>query len=80
MADLLSVGLDVGTTSTQLVVSRLAVENQAGAFSVPELVIARRDVIYKSPVHFTPLLGRSEERRVGKECHSVCRSRWSPYH
>ena len=24
--------------------------------------------------------GRSEERRVGKECHSVCRSRWSPYH
>ena len=23
---------------------------------------------------------RSEERRVGKECLSVCRSRWSPYH
>ena len=23
---------------------------------------------------------RSEERRVGKECTSVCRSRWSPYH
>ena len=22
----------------------------------------------------------SEERRVGKECRSVCRSRWSPYH
>src|SRR3546814_11553911 len=36
-----------------------------------------------------PLLGfpvtlfgsaRSEERRVGKECVSTCRSRWSPYH
>ena len=25
-------------------------------------------------------LGRSEERRVGKECPSLCRSRWSPYH
>src|SRR3546814_411750 len=25
-------------------------------------------------------LGRSEERRVGKECVSTCRSRWSPYH
>ena len=25
-------------------------------------------------------LPRSEERRVGKECTSVCRSRWSPYH
>src|SRR3546814_9757336 len=25
-------------------------------------------------------LVRSEERRVGKECVSTCRSRWSPYH
>ena len=25
-------------------------------------------------------LDRSEERRVGKECTSWCRSRWSPYH
>src|SRR3546814_15648189 len=25
-------------------------------------------------------LFRSEERRVGKECVSTCRSRWSPYH
>src|SRR3546814_14980941 len=28
--------------------------------------------------HF--FLQRSEERRVGKECVSTCRSRWSPYH
>src|SRR3546814_16563664 len=27
-----------------------------------------------------PPLRRSEERRVGKECVSTCRSRWSPYH
>ena len=26
------------------------------------------------------LVGRSEERRVGKECVFLCRSRWSPYH
>src|SRR3546814_20451215 len=26
------------------------------------------------------VLARSEERRVGKECVSTCRSRWSPYH
>src|SRR3546814_19605365 len=25
------------------------------------------------------VVGRSEERRVGKECVSTCRSRWSPY-
>src|SRR3546814_13742641 len=27
-----------------------------------------------------PATERSEERRVGKECVSTCRSRWSPYH
>src|SRR3546814_11935419 len=27
-----------------------------------------------------PVDDRSEERRVGKECVSTCRSRWSPYH
>jgi len=26
------------------------------------------------------VVGRSEERRVGKECEVPCRSRWSPYH
>ena len=30
---------------------------------------------------FLPLsILRSEERRVGKECYALCRSRWSPYH
>ena len=29
---------------------------------------------------FTYVGDRSEERRVGKECHLTCRSRWSPYH
>ena len=57
MAELLSVGLDVGTTSTQMVVSRLTVENRAGAFAVPEMDIAGREIVYQSPVHFTPLLG-----------------------
>ena len=28
-------------------------------------------------IHYYP---RSEERRVGKECLRLCRSRWSPYH
>ena len=26
------------------------------------------------------IIARSEERRVGKECLRLCRSRWSPYH
>ena len=57
MADrLLSVGLDVGTTSTQLIVSELTIENRASAFTVPDMTIADRRILYKSPVHFTPLL------------------------
>src|SRR3546814_20993707 len=31
-------------------------------------------------LQIVPLLIRSEERRVGKECVSTCRSRWSPHH
>ena len=36
----------------------------------------------KNRVFDTPIneCGRSEERRVGKECLWLCRSRWSPYH
>src|SRR3546814_3836910 len=36
---------------------------------------ARRSMPLATPGH-----ARSEERRVGKECVSTCRSRWSPYH
>src|SRR3546814_8350695 len=32
------------------------------------------------PAEFVTDKLRSEERRVGKECVSTCRSRWSPYH
>ena len=53
---LLSVGLDVGTTSTQLVVSRLSVENRASGFAVPEMEITHREILYRSPVYFTPLV------------------------
>src|SRR3546814_14952827 len=31
-------------------------------------------------IEWVSLWKRSEERRVGKECVSTCRSRWSPYH
>ena len=56
MDKLLSVGLDVGTTTTQLVISELTVENKGNAFSVPEMVIGDRKLLYQSPVTFTPLI------------------------
>ncbi len=53
---LLSVGLDVGTTTTQMVVSRLSVENRASSFAVPDMEITQRQILYRGQVHFTPLL------------------------
>src|SRR3546814_2695166 len=48
----------------------------------PELgsnpVVAGLKAMFGPPARFSA--PRSEERRVGKECVSTCRSRWSPYH
>src|SRR3546814_14568616 len=40
---------------------------------------AVEDVVVER-VNLSVYASRSEERRVGKECVSTCRSRWSPYH
>ena len=53
---LISLGLDVGTTSTQMVLSELTIENLAGSFAVPEMEIQERKILCKSPVYFTPLI------------------------
>lgn len=53
---LLSVGIDIGTTTTQLVLSRLTVQNESPAFTVPHFAITEKEVLYRSKIHFTPLL------------------------
>ena len=53
--NLLSVGIDIGTTTTQLVLSRLHVRNTAAAFTIPKLAITDREILHKSAIHFTPL-------------------------
>src|SRR3546814_12896964 len=42
--------------------------SQIGQYNVPVVLVIKKNY------------SRSEERRVGKECVSTCRSRWSPYH
>ena len=54
-----SVGLDVGTTTTQMIVSELTVENRASGFAVPQLEIGARRVVYRGEVRFTPLVSDS---------------------
>ena len=53
---ILSVGIDLGTSTTQLVLSELFIENMASAFSIPRIVISDKKVIYKSDIRFTPIL------------------------
>jgi len=55
--EILSVGIDIGTSTTQLVFSRLAIGDTAGFFSAPRIVFLGKRVVYKSGVYFTPLLG-----------------------
>lgn len=57
---ILSVGIDLGTSTTQLVLSRLTIKNFASAFSVPRINISKKEVIYKSDIIFTPLSTQTE--------------------
>lgn len=51
---LLSVGIDIGTTTTQMVFSSLSLRNTAGPTQAPRYAITGRSVIWGSPVVFTP--------------------------
>lgn len=57
---ILSVGIDLGTSTTQLVLARLTVKNFASAFSVPRINISKKEIIYRSKIIFTPLLSQDE--------------------
>ena len=50
-----SVGIDIGTTTTQVIFSELELVNRASISQVPHYEFARRDIMYVSPVMFTPL-------------------------
>jgi ethanolamine utilization protein EutA len=52
---MLSVGIDVGTTTTQLVFSRLRLTETARPGQIPRIAITDRAVIYQSPIVLTPL-------------------------
>src|SRR3546814_9712152 len=60
------------------------IDHLLGGAGTGSLAVDRRAEIVDD--HARPLRrqqqgdSRSEERRVGKECVSTCRSRWSPYH
>lgn len=53
---ILSVGIDIGTSTTQLIFSNIYIENVASAFNIPRVSIVDKEVIYKSEIITTPLV------------------------
>ena len=55
---IISAGIDIGTTTTQLVLSRLSLKNRMPGSQIPKIEITDKEVIYRSPIHMTPILDR----------------------
>ena len=53
--EMLSVGIDVGTTTIQVVFSRLAIADVAQPGRVPRFTVTASSLLYASPIQFTPL-------------------------
>ena len=69
MAELLSAYLIRGTDKPKVTRALRRLRDRVGEDATEQLT-----------AHESSGEERSEERRVGKECPSLCRSRWSPYH
>jgi len=63
--DLLSVGIDIGTSTTQVVFSSIIIEDMSSGFSVPRIEIIDKQVIYRSDIYFTPLISPVEINMKG---------------
>lgn len=53
---ILSAGIDIGTSTTKIIISQLVLQNTAGRTHVPRVEIIDKIVLYKSPIFRTPLL------------------------
>lgn len=57
---ILSAGIDVGTSTTQIIFSRMTIQNTVGFGSVPKIEIVDKEIIHESEIYFTPLLSENE--------------------
>ncbi len=53
--EMISAGIDIGTSTTKLVISRFTLMNMAGGAHVPRIEIIDKQVIHRSPIYRTPL-------------------------
>ena len=53
--EILSVGIDIGTSTPQLIFSKIYIENRGSAFTAPQIKIIGKEVVYRSEIYITPL-------------------------
>ncbi|WP_191273999.1 ethanolamine ammonia-lyase reactivating factor EutA [Neobacillus kokaensis] len=57
--EILSAGIDIGTSTTKLVISKFSLMNMAGGMHMPRIEIIHKEVLYRSPIYRTPLLSQT---------------------
>jgi len=55
--DLISAGIDIGTTTTRVAISRLSIRDTANGFRLPDMRIAEKTLLYRGKAQFTPRIG-----------------------
>jgi len=60
LEEIISAGIDIGTSTTHVVFSKIKLENRASAYSVPEINIIDKKIFYMSEIYFTPLISETE--------------------
>ena len=71
---ILRAGIDVGTSTTQLIFSRMTIKNTAGFGKVPKTEIVSKDIFYRSKIYFTPFL--SSEIIDGAKVHEIIKKEY----
>ena len=51
-----SIGIDIGTSTFQMIISQLTIENALPAYVIPKFQITNKEIIYRSHIYFTPML------------------------
>lgn len=54
--EILSAGIDIGTSTTKIVISKFSLMNMAGGMHMPRIEIINTEVLHRSPIYRTPLL------------------------
>lgn len=53
-----SIGVDIGTSTTEIIISNIKISTRLGPSLLPMTKIDETEVIYRSPIIFTPLISR----------------------